>query len=167
VTLVALTLAGTASAQGLATNRIAAERDWSVFVEDNPVECIATSQAVEEVNTRDGQPVSVERGDSLLYVFWRPAEGVAGQITFTGGYGFAPNSTVTLQVGATAYTLFTEGEYAWAESAAADAQIVAAMRAGSQAILVGVSGRGTRTEDTFSLAGFSAATDAARARCGG
>ena len=154
-------------AQDLATNRVAADGDWSVFVEQNPGECLATSRAVEEVNLRDGQPVSVQRGDSLLYVTWRPGDGVAGQIVFTGGYPFSAGSPVVIVIGDRRFNLFTEGNFAWAEDAAADAEIIAAMRAGSRAILAGVSGRGTQTQDTFSLAGFTAMTEAARAACGG
>jgi hypothetical protein len=43
--------------------------------------------------------------------------------------------------------------------------MVAAMRAGAQAVVTGVSSRGTTTIDTFSLMGFTAALDAARAAC--
>jgi hypothetical protein len=154
-------------AQDLATNRVAAQGDWSVFVEQGPGECIAVSRAVDELNIRDGQAVSVERGDSLLYVFWKPGDGVAGQVVFTGGYPFAAGSAVALVIGDNRYTLFTEGEFAWAADASADAEIIGAMRAGAQAILAGVSGRGTQTQDTFSLSGFTAATDAARQSCGG
>jgi Invasion associated locus B (IalB) protein len=165
--LVAACLATPVLAQDLATNRVAGEGDWSVFVEQNPGECIAVSRAVDELNLRDGQPVSVQRGDSLLYVIWRPGEGVAGQVVFTGGYPFAPGSAVALVIGDRRFNLFTEGDHAWSENAAADADIIAAMRAGSQAILAGVSGRGTQTQDTFSLSGFTAMSGAASQACGG
>ena len=52
-----------------------------------------------------------------------------------------------------------------ASTAEDDAKIVAAMKRGKQAVLVGQSGRGTRTQDTFSLLGFTAAVDDAGARC--
>jgi hypothetical protein len=155
------------TAQETTDNRVAANTDWSVFQETDPVECFAVSAPKEQVNTRDGAPVQVSRGETLLFVFYRPAEGVAGQITFTGGYPFAPDSQVTLEVGGTNYTLFTEGEWAWPAGPEEDARIVAALKAGSQAVLTGVSGRGTQTQDTFSLLGFTAAVDEAAARCAG
>jgi hypothetical protein len=34
-------------------------------------------------NTRDGQRVEVSRGETLLFVFFRPSENVNGQVTFT------------------------------------------------------------------------------------
>jgi hypothetical protein len=90
---------------------------------------------------------------------------VNGQVTFTGGYPFASGSTVSMDVSGTVFQLFTEGEWAWPATPEDDARIVAAMKAGSQAILTGQSGRGTVTQDSFSLLGFTAAVDEARSRC--
>jgi hypothetical protein len=156
-----------AAAQETTDNRVAANTDWSVFQETDPVECFSVSAPKEQVNTRDGEPVQVNRGEALLFVFFRPSEGVSGQVTFTGGYPFAADSTVTLDVGGTQFTLFTEGEWAWPASPEEDARIVTALQAGSQAVLTGVSGRGTQTQDTFSLLGFTAAVEEARSRCAG
>lgn len=161
-------IVGTAAvAQQQTTNRVAASTDWSVFEETSPRECFSVSAPKEQLNSRDGQPVQVTRGETLLFVFYRPEQGVAGQVTFTGGYPFAVRSTVTLDIGGTAYQLFTEGEWAWPATAQDDARIVTAMKAGSQAILTGQSGRGTVTRDTFSLLGFTAAVDEAQSRCAG
>ena len=162
-----LTLATGALAQEETTNRVAAATDWSVFQETDPVECFGVSAPKESVNTRGGEPVSVSRGETLLFVFYRPAEGVNGQVTFTGGYPFASGSTVTMDVSGTEYQLFTEGEWAWPATPEDDARIVAAMKRGASAILTGVSGRGTQTRDTFSLLGFTAAVDEAASRCSG
>lgn len=165
IAFVAVLTASGLAAQETTDNRVAADTDWSVFQETDPVECFSVSAPKEQVNTRDGAPVAVTRGETLLFVFFRPTEGVAGQVTFTGGYPFAPDSTVTLDVSGTQYTLFTEGDWAWPASAEEDSRIVEAMKRGSQATLTGVSGRGTQTQDTFSLLGFTAAVEEARTRC--
>ncbi len=157
--------AGAANAQAQTTNRVAASTDWSVFQETNPRECFSVSAPKEQLNTRDGQPAQVNRGETLLFVFYRPEQGVNGQVTFTGGYPFAAGSTVSLQVGSNTFQLFTEGNWAWPATPEDDARIVEAMKRGAEAIATGVSGRGTTTRDTFSLIGFTAAVDEARARC--
>ena len=54
------------------TNRVAANTDWSVFVDENPKECWGVSAPKETVNSKDGQPVSVRRGDILLFITYRP-----------------------------------------------------------------------------------------------
>ena len=158
-------LAGPTLAQDTANNRVSANTDWSVFQEANPAECFAVSAPESQDNTRDDQPVEVSRSETLLFVFYRPNEGVNGQVTFTGGYAFAPDSTVTLDVGGTKFTLFTEGEWAWPATSEEDARIVEAFKRGSEAVLTGQSGRGTVTRDTFSLQGFTASVQEAQTRC--
>ena len=164
IALAAVAASG-AWAQEQSTNRVAASTDWSVFQETDPTECFSVSAPKSQENTRDGQAVEVSRGESLLFVFYRPSEGVNGQVTFTGGYPFADNSTVTLDVGGTQYTMFTEGEWAWPASPEEDVRIAQALQSGSEAVLTGQSGRGTVTRDTFSLLGFTSAVDQARTRC--
>ncbi len=150
----------------VSTNRVAANTDWSVFVEESPKECWAVTAPKETVNTKDGQATSVRRGDILLFVTYRPGT-AAGEVSFTGGYPFAGGSTVTLDIGGTTFDLFTEGEWAWSGSREDDAKITTALKAGSSAVLTARSGRGTQTKDTFSLLGVSAALDEAAKRCAG
>lgn len=146
-------------------NRVAAYTDWSVFEAEDPNQCWSVSSPKETVNTRDGRVVAVRRGDILLFVSFIPNSNVKGQVSFTGGYPFREESTVTLQIGDQTFDLFTQGEMAWAKDEADDARIVAAMKAGADAVLTGSSSRGTKTEDTFSLFGFTAAVEEAEQRC--
>lgn len=159
-------VAGAAFGQD-STNRVAVETAWSVFVETSPQECWAVSAPRETVNTRDGRAVSVRRGDILLFAIYRPGGSNTAEISFTGGYPFADGSTVGLTIGTDEYQLFTDGEWAWAASPEDDAGIAAAMRRGTDAVLTARSSRGTNTRDTFSLFGFTAATEEAARRCAG
>ncbi len=154
---------GAAQAQE-STNRVAADTAWSVFVDGTPKECWAVSAPSETVNTRGGQPVQVRRGNILLFASYRAGQS-APQISFTGGYPFAPDSTVGLTVGTNEFQLFVDGEWAWAGSPEEDARIFAALRGGAQAVLSARSARGTTTRDTFSLFGFTAATQEAQNQC--
>jgi Invasion associated locus B (IalB) protein len=158
--------AGPALAQS--AERVAAHTDWSVFVASDPKECYIVSPPTSSVARRDGQPAEVQRGDVRLFVAFRPGENVSNEVSFTGGYPFREGSPVTLAIGADSFTLGPgsndSGEWAWTEPAD-DARAVAAMRRGSTARVTGTSTRGTETEDTFSLAGFTAAVEDAEARC--
>ena len=145
------------------SNVVATEGDWTVFSASNPKECWAVSPPKTTVNTRGGKPVEVQRGDIRLYVAYRP--GAAGEVSFSGGYPFASGSTVDLTVGGQTFKLFTEGESAWTGSPSEDEKVIGALRAGSDAVLTGRSGRGTTTVDTFSLSGITAATNKAREAC--
>jgi Invasion associated locus B (IalB) protein len=145
------------------TNRVATMTDWNVFTEESPKECWGVSKPKETVNSRDGQPVSVRRGDILLFVTFRP--GKPGEISFTGGYPFATGSTVEVSIDGNAYQLFSDGEWAWPGSAEDDAALLKALKAGTSATLTAKSGKGTQTKDTFSLRGFTAAMEDAEKRC--
>ncbi len=148
------------------TNRVAQKTAWSVFVEDSPTQCWAVAAPKETVNTRDGRVVAVRRSDILFYVTYQPGAQVADQVSFTGGYPFAPGSSVELTIGDSKFELFTQAENAWPASPADDRKIITAMKRGATATVVGRSSRGTRTEDTFSLLGFTAAVEDAEKRCG-
>ncbi len=156
-----------AQAQATSENQVAAMTNWSVFEhkEADKRECWAVSTATQSVNTRDGQVVAVNRSEILLMVSYVPTENAQGQVGFTGGYPFAGGSTVTLEIGGTNYVLITDGEWAWPASPGDDAKIVAAMKRGADATLSARSSRGTKTADTFSLLGFTAAVEDADKRC--
>lgn len=143
-------------------NNVANKTDWSVFTEDK--QCWGVSAPKQTVNTKDGKPTTVRRGDILLFVTYDSTD--KGVVSFSGGYPFAGESIVKLQVGDATFDLTTDGEWAWPSGPEEDAKVLAALRGGAEAILKGESAKGTKTEDTFSLLGFSAAVDDAAKRCG-
>lgn len=166
----AFALLGSGAIAQESTNRVAAKTDWSVFVEKDPTECWGVSAPKQTVNTdtQSGRIKSVRRGDILLFVTFRPETGAAGEVSFTGGYPFAPGSTVKLEVGTDSFDLFTspsDPEWAWPNQASDDAALVAALKRGAEATLTARSARGTTTKDTFSLLGFTAAMEEAESRC--
>ncbi|PCH98455.1 MAG: hypothetical protein COB84_02100 [Rhodobacteraceae bacterium] len=139
--------------------------DWSVFVEPSPKRCWIVSKPTKTVNTRGGKPVVVNRSDIRFFVTFLPGQGVQGEVSFTGGYPFKPDSKVVMSIGSSKYDFYVDGEYAWPESRAIDNQIRSSMKRGSAATLKAQSARGTVTQDTFSLVGFTAALAEAEKRC--
>ncbi len=164
--LAALMAGGQASAQ--TAERVATHTAWSVFVASNPRECYIVAPPTSSEARRDGQAVTVNRGDIRLFVTFRPGDGVANEVSFTGGYPFREGSPVRLEVGSDSFTMSPgrgdAGEWAWTDPSE-DARAVAAMRRGANAKITAMSGRGNTTIDTFSLIGFTAAVTDAEARC--
>jgi invasion protein IalB len=160
-----LTSFGTAEAQ--TQQRVDAKKDWSIFQAETQGQkiCWIVSQPTKTAAFRSGKSVQVNRGDIFLMVSIRPGDGVASEVSYISGYPFQKGSEVKTDVGGTKFTLFTEGENAWAPSAEDDSALVAAFRKGSDAKVEGVSSRGTKTVDTFSLSGFTAALEAAEGLC--
>lgn len=163
-------LAGTAGRADtepeISDNRVSVKSAWSVFVEEDPKECWVVSAPQSWTASRGGQNVtsSVTRGEIGMFVTFRPGSGVAGEVSFTGGYPFREGSTVTVEVRDTSYTLFVDGEWAW-PAPADDGKLLTDMKAGVDAVVTGISSRGTTTRDTFSLIGITAAVDEAASRC--
>lgn len=143
--------------------------DWSVFNPSDPRECYIVSPPTSSVAQRDGQTVSVNRGEIRLFVTIRPSEGVNKEISFTGGYPFRDGSTISVEISGQSYNLSPgSGEsqsWAWPPSPERDAELVAAMRRGATAKITGISSRGTTTVDDFSLLGFTAALEKAEELC--
>ncbi|MEX2518112.1 MAG: invasion associated locus B family protein [Paracoccaceae bacterium] len=159
-------VAGPAYSQA-ANESIGAKRDWSIFKQGAAADrqCWIVSQPVSSRAVRGGKPVSVNRGDIFLMVAIRPGAQVKNEVSMIGGYPFRAGSSVKLKIGSDGFELFTEGEGAWADSADSDNKIVDTMKRGATAEVTGVSTRGTTTIDSFSLSGFTAALDEARALC--
>ena len=162
--LACMGLGGIAQTTAQSNNLVATKTDWSVFTEDTPKECWGVSSPKQTVNSRDSKPVSVKRSDILLFVTFRPGQ-AGGETSFTGGYPFAGGSKVTLNVDGAKFDLVADGEWAWAANADDDAKVLAALKKGSSAVLTAHSAKGTQTEDTFSLRGFTAAMAEAGSRC--
>ncbi|MDT1060608.1 hypothetical protein RM190_01990 [Paracoccus sp. CPCC 101403] len=146
------------------TNVIGTQGDWTAFSASSPKECWAVSAPKSSQNTdSSGSPKEVSRGDIRLYIAYRP--GQSGEVSFSGGYPFAPDSAVEVNIGGNTFKLFTEGESAWTGSPAEDGKLITALRGGSTAVLTGRSARGTVTKDTFSLSGITAMTNKAQTSC--
>jgi len=88
-----------------------------------------------------------------------------GVINFQTGYTFKQGTSAIITIGDDNFSLFTEGSDGWAKDGATDKAIVNAMIRGAQMMIKGTSSRGTKTTDTFSLKGFTAAYKAASKAC--
>ncbi len=107
-----------------------------------------------------------KRGDIYAVVTHRPADKSYNVTNFVAGYKYKKGSNVTVKIGTTTFhNLFTNDENAWAPDTATDKKLVEAMKRGEKMIVEGTSFRGTKTKDTYSLAGFSRAYQAISAKC--
>lgn len=167
VTLVAAITVGWASAataQEDGTEDLGVFKDWSArkFEEKGKPVCTMFSQPIKS----DGD--YNKRGEVFFFVTHRPAANRVNEVSVKIGYTFKTETPVMIRIGNAEFELFSEDDFAWAQDSKEDEKLVRAMRAGATMEVEGVSSRGTKTTDTFSLSGFSAAnnkiTDACRAR---
>ena len=167
ITILTILFGSTSLANTYSTNRVDSKQDWSIFVESNPTQCWIVSAPSKTKATRNGKKVEVKRSEIQLFALFEPAQNVFGQVSFTGGYPFKRGSIVRVTVGASEHILSqTDGEWAWPKDLKENEELIKSLKRGVKALVFGTSKKGTRTQDTFSLLGFSAALEEAQKRCG-
>jgi hypothetical protein len=133
--------------------------DWEAYRDAREGFCYAGSKPIKQ----EGR--YTQRGDAFVLVTHRPKEKSFDVVSIEAGYVYKDGSEVAVAIGPQSYTLFGQGEQAWARDGNGDAQLVKAMRAGATLVVKGTSSRGTLTTDTYSLKGVSAALDAINKAC--
>lgn len=134
---------------------------WSAmtFEEDEKTVCMMWSQPEKaEGNYK-------KRGEIFVFVTHRPGDREMNKVSFETGYTFKESSEVRVTIDGKSYSLYTDGSTAWSYDVKDDTRMVKAMRAGRTMIMEGVSSRGTKTRDTYSLSGFTAAHNAINKAC--
>lgn len=106
-----------------------------------------------------------KRDRAFIQVAHRPKDKVRGEVSITAGYAYQPKSEVEVEIEGKKFKLFTHEDGAWLRNSKDDSSVVGAMRAGKSMYVRGVSARGTKTVDTYSLSGFSGAYKAIEKAC--
>jgi hypothetical protein len=115
--------------------------------------------ALAKPTTSKTNPPNRPRDPAYAFVSTRPGEKVVNEVSIMIGYALKPGSESTLEVGGAAYSMYTQGDGLWIKNAAEEDQMVQAMRRSTDAVVKGVSAKGTETTDTFSMKGLSQALD--------
>lgn len=157
----ALTIA-TPTFAGGAPIEIGQFKDWTAYTYKegkNQVCYMASTPKKDEGNYK-------ARGDIYAIITHRPADKSYDVVNFVAGYPYKSGSKVVVKIGTTTFNnLFTNGDNAWAPDNTTDKKLVNTMKRGEKMIVEGYSARGTKTKDTYSLAGFSNAYKAISAKC--
>jgi hypothetical protein len=115
--------------------------------------------ALAKPTTSKTNPPNRPRDPAYAFVSTRPAEKVSNEVSIMIGYTLKPGSESTLEVGGASYAMYTQGDGLWIKNAAEEDQMVQAMRRSADAVVKGVSAKGTETTDVFSMKGLSQALD--------
>jgi len=148
----ALWIAQPASA---APERLGQHQKWSAYVvkDEGANHCFAYSEPTKS----EGKYAT--RGKVSISISHRPSDKVRNEVSFTAGYSFKPDSTLEVDIDGKKFKLFVDGDSAWAETPAIDKALVAAIQSGKKMVARGTSERGTKTVDTYSLSGSTAAIE--------
>lgn len=89
-------------------------------------------------------PPNRPRDPAYAFVSTRPAEKVVNEVSIMIGYALKPGSESSLEVGGSAYAMYTQGDGLWIKNAAEEEQMVSAMRKSAEVTVKGVSARAPR-----------------------
>ena len=146
------TNASIANANAADPIKISEKRDWAAYTfsgEAGKVCYIASAPKKQRGKYK-------KRGQPYALVTNRPKQKINGEVNFIAGYNFKKGSEVKVKINKKSFKLFTQQDGAWSANPELDEKPVKAMKAGNRMVVYGISSRGTKTTDTYSLSGFTA-----------
>tara|TARA_B100001057_G_C22493963_1_gene811309 strand:+ start:135 stop:656 length:522 start_codon:yes stop_codon:yes gene_type:complete len=128
-------------------------KEWGAYRYDNDNGriCFVSSVPIKSKGKYDPK----NRGDIRVFVSHGPGKAERDVVQVIAGYRYKPQSDVSLTIDGKSFNLFTIEDRAYAESDEDDRRIITLMKRGSRMTVVGISSRGTKTTDTYSLSGFT------------
>ncbi|HET7083595.1 MAG TPA: hypothetical protein VFI23_02420 [Rhizomicrobium sp.] len=162
--LLSLAVAGPAGAEP--ANLLGVFGNWSAYSSGtgSSLTCYALSKP------RATRPVGAKRGSAVyLMVSDWPERKVKSEPQIVYGYQAKENGAAALGVGGDKFTFFIRNKgkdgSAWLQQLSDNQRLISAMQDGVSVVASGTSSKGTKTSDTYSLAGFNDAMTRVHAAC--
>ena len=129
--------------------------DWSVLRQKTDAGrlCYITSEPIEKKGDYDKS----NRGETRVFVTHGPGKAERDVVSIVAGYVFKKQSEVELSVDGNKQSFFTLEDRAWSFGQDEDKKIIRNMKRGNKLTVTGVSSRGNKTIDVYSLSGFTKA----------
>ena len=137
--------------------------DWGAYTATNAGKKVC--YALAKPSGQATEPPNRPRDPAYIFVSTRPAENVRNEISIVIGYPFKPGFEASADIGSAKYALFTQADGAWVKNPAEEARMVDTMRKGSDLVITGESGRGTKSTDRYALKGLTQALDRVAQEC--
>ena len=132
------------------TTAYALEKGKWIFVKDDEY-CYIGSIPIET-----DLPKEKKRGDTYILVY-KMVGNQDSVIQVEAGYNYKLNKDIIIKIDSTNYKFYTTkdvSDSAWTND---DAKVIFAMKKGLELVITGESSRGTITNDTYTLKGFTSA----------
>jgi hypothetical protein len=137
--------------------------DWGAYTASpgGKKVCFALAKPAKALTNPPNRP----RDPIYMFISSRPAEKVKDEVSIVIGYGFKPATDASLDVAGGQFAMYTQNDGAWIKNAADEGKLVESLRRGTDAVVKGMSARGTATTDTYSLKGLAQALDKVGQEC--
>ena len=153
----------TAAAGGGAPTLLGQFGDWGAYTANSGGRTLC--YAIAKPSSQATQPTGRPRDPAYVFIATRPTENVRNEVSIIVGYPFKPGFEATVDIGSAKYAMFTQNDGAWVNNPAEEARVVDAMRKGSDLVVSGESGKGTKSTDRYTLRGLGQALDRVAQEC--
>ena len=109
-------------------------------------------------------PSSIQRGESKLFVTFRPSENIKDEVSITSGHDYK-TSTVTAASGKKRYSFFSQKNFAWLLDDQEEKTFIKLMKRATNLIIKARTTKGAETTDHYSMMGFTKAYNTAKKTC--
>ena len=107
----------------------------------------------------------MQRGQSKLFVTFRPSEDIKDEVSLTSGHDYK-TSTVTAASGKKRYSFFSQKNFAWLLDDQEEKNFIKLMKRATNLIVKARTIKGAETTDHYSMMGFTKAYNTAKKTCG-
>lgn len=121
--------------------------------------CFAVSMPVKK------EPGNLNRAESRIFVTFRTKKNIDNEVSVTSGYPYKKDEKVTVTIDDDLFAFESSENFAWLINKDQGIKIINLMKKKNTAKVIGVSARGNKTTDSYSLLGFTAAYNSAKNKC--
>ena len=98
-------------------------------------------------------PEGKSRGENYILVY-RMKNNIEPIIQITAGFNYKSSDSIIVKIDEIGYNFYSDSDTAWAKE---DKKVINAMKKGLELISSGISDKGTKVIDTYTLKGFTSA----------
>ena len=135
-------------------------KNWESFTVETDKGKICFAQTVPTKRA----PASIERGNSKIFVTFRPSESIKDEVSLTSGHDYK-SSTVTASSGKKRYSFFSQKNFAWLLDDQEERSFIKLMARATNLIIKARTTKGAETTDHYSMMGFTKAYNTAKKTC--
>ncbi len=135
-------------------------KNWESFTAETDKGKICFAQTIPTKRA----PSSIQRGQSKLFVTFRPSEDIKDEVSLTSGHDYK-TSSVTAASGKKKYSFFSQKNFAWLLDDQEEKKFIKLMKKATNLIIKARTAKGAETTDHYSMMGFTKAYNTAKKTC--
>ena len=121
--------------------------------------CFALSQPIKK------EPQNLNRAEARIFVTFRTKGNIQDEASVTGGYPYKKDAKIDVSIEDVNFKFESSENFAWLATKDQEIKLINLMKKKNDAKVIGISARGNKTTDTYSLLGFTDAYNSAKNKC--